>query len=109
MALTPQQTENISCGRGHVRPAAANDASRKLAMHAVVIHLVGMAKQSNKTFRDKQIVIRLATPLQRELELAAERDGRPVSALARRILVDWMADKVVEREQDEGAQYVQAH
>jgi hypothetical protein len=67
-------------------------------MHAVVIHDDGMAKQTNKTLRDEQMVIRLSTPLRRELELAAEQDGRPVAALARRVLVDWAAQRVVDRE-----------
>jgi hypothetical protein len=54
-----------------------------------VKHLQRMAKQSNKTLLDEQIMIRLPAPLRRVLELEAERDDRPLSALARRILADW--------------------
>jgi hypothetical protein len=67
-------------------------------MLPAVIHDAGMAKQTNKTIRDEQIMIRLSSPLRRELELAAEQDARPVSALARRILVDWAQQRFAERE-----------
>jgi hypothetical protein len=63
-----------------------------------VKHAAFMAKQSNKTSRGEQIMVRISTPLRQELELAAERDGRPVSALARRILVDWAEKHFAERE-----------
>jgi hypothetical protein len=66
-------------------------------MLPVVIHDGDMSKQTN-TIRDEQIMIRLSTPLRRELELAAEQDGRPVSALARRILVNWAEKHFAERE-----------
>jgi hypothetical protein len=58
-------------------------------------HEVSMAK----TVRDKQLVIRIAAPLRCELERAAAEDSRTLSDKVRLVLVDWAADRAVQREQ----------
>jgi hypothetical protein len=48
--------------------------------------------------RDEQLVVRLARPLKRELEgAAAEARRRSTAALVREILVDWAAQRMIER------------
>jgi hypothetical protein len=51
-----------------------------------------------KLVLDQQIVVRIAEPLRTELEAAAEQDGRVLSSMVRRVLVDWAARRVIERE-----------
>jgi len=47
--------------------------------------------------RDDQSTIRLAGTLRAELERAAAEDGRELSSLIRKILVDHAAQRVVDR------------
>jgi hypothetical protein len=47
--------------------------------------------------RDEQLVIRLARPLKRELEAAAEERRRSTADLVREILVTWAAQRMTER------------
>jgi hypothetical protein len=52
--------------------------------------------------RDEQLVIRLAQPLKRVLEAAAVAERRrSTAALVREILVNWGAQRMVERNADE--------
>jgi hypothetical protein len=54
--------------------------------------------------RDEQLVIRLARPLKRVLEEAAEgQRRRSTAALVREILVDWAAQRITERTPHEAA------
>jgi hypothetical protein len=43
--------------------------------------------------RDQQLVLRVASPLRHELELVADREGRSVSDVVRRLLIEalWQA------------------
>jgi uncharacterized protein (DUF1778 family) len=57
----------------------------------------GDAVQIPNMRRDDQITIRLAGTLRAELERAAAEDGRELSSLIRKILVDHAAQRVVDR------------
>jgi hypothetical protein len=46
---------------------------------------------------DDQITVRIAAPLRVELEHAAADDGRELSSLVRKILIDHAAQRVVDR------------
>jgi hypothetical protein len=89
-----------SATRGQQRPPTTDI---NLTMLRDVKHLQRMAKKSNKTLLDEQIMIRIPGPLRQVIELEAQRDGRPFSALARRILVEWAAGQVAGREQSKEA------
>jgi hypothetical protein len=52
----------------------------------------------SKVHRDEQIVIRVATPLKRELEAAAAADEHDLSGLVRKVLIDFAAKRIVLRE-----------
>jgi hypothetical protein len=56
-----------------------------------------------RTKREKRLVVRLAGPLEDELKAAAERDGRPVSGLVRKILTDVVIADRAERGSAEAA------
>jgi predicted DNA binding CopG/RHH family protein len=51
------------------------------------------------TKREERVTVRLAGPLLYELSTEAAQDGRPLASLVRRILVDAMAECVVQRQQ----------
>jgi hypothetical protein len=43
--------------------------------------------------RDGQLVLRVASPLKRELELAAEEEHRSVAAVVRAVLIEWATQR----------------
>ncbi len=47
---------------------------------------------------EEQLVVRIARPLRAELESAAQDDGRVLSNQVRKILVDFAAARVIDRE-----------
>lgn len=58
------------------------------------MHFWTMAKK----LRDEQLVIRVAARLRRELEIAAAEEGRELSDLTRRVLMDFAEKRFAERE-----------
>jgi hypothetical protein len=48
----------------------------------------------SQTVREEQLVVRVAGPLRQQLETAAQQDGRTLSSMVRRILLDWAAAQV---------------
>jgi hypothetical protein len=51
---------------------------------------------------EDQLVVRIARPLRAELESAAQDDGRVLSNQIRKILIDFAATRVLDRETGEG-------
>jgi hypothetical protein len=51
----------------------------------------------SQTVREEQLVVRVAGPLRQQLETAAQQDGRTLSSMVRRILLDWAAAQVSDR------------
>jgi hypothetical protein len=51
----------------------------------------------SQTVREDQLVIRVAGPLRQVLENAAQQDGRTLSSMVRRILVDFVATQISDR------------
>lgn len=47
--------------------------------------------------RDQMIVVRVATPLRSELEAAAVEEGRTLSNLVRKILIDHASERLAGR------------
>lgn len=58
------------------------------AFECIAMHFAIMAKRK----RDEQLVIRMAAPLRRELEAAAEADDRTTSEYVRRVLIQHLVD-----------------
>jgi hypothetical protein len=58
------------------------------------MHFAIMAKR----LRDDQLVIRVASSLRGELEAAAAEDGRELSDLVRRVLIDFAEKRFIERQ-----------
>jgi hypothetical protein len=56
-----------------------------------------------RTLREDQLVIRVSRSLKSELETAAVADGRALSSVVRRVLVEWASQRVVERETRQAA------
>lgn len=52
-----------------------------------------------KTVRNEQIVIRVSSVLRQELERAADAEHRKLGDKVRAVLIDWAADRAVQREQ----------
>lgn len=57
-----------------------------------------MAKRT-KLIRDSKLDLRLAAPLRAELERAADDEGRTLSELIRRVLVDFAAARQTSEQQ----------
>jgi hypothetical protein len=51
-----------------------------------------------RTIREDQLVVRVSRSLKSELEAAASADGRGLSSMVRRVLIDWASQRVVNRE-----------
>jgi uncharacterized protein (DUF1778 family) len=51
-----------------------------------------------RTDRDEKITVRIAEPLRAELEAAAGAEGRTLSDVARRALVEFASRRIVDRE-----------
>jgi predicted HicB family RNase H-like nuclease len=56
-----------------------------------------------RTLREDQLVIRVSRSLKSELEIAAAADGRALSSVVRRVLVEWASQRVVDRETRQAA------
>jgi hypothetical protein len=54
-----------------------------------------------KALREKQVVIRISAPLQNELAVAAQEEGRTLAGYVRRLLVDLCARRMTERTSNE--------
>jgi hypothetical protein len=52
---------------------------------------------------EKQIVVRISSPLRAELEVAAIEDRRPLAMLVRNVLADYAAQRQAVREQGRAA------
>lgn len=59
--------------------------------------LPGMAKEAtSRTLRDERVQIRMSSVLRSVLEAEAARDGRPLAALIRKVLVEHAAARVTD-------------
>jgi hypothetical protein len=58
-----------------------------------------MPKTRYPTIRATRLAVRVAEPLRAELERAAEEEHRKFGDKVRAVLIDWAADRAVQREQ----------
>jgi uncharacterized protein (DUF1778 family) len=71
----------------HRDRVALSDAVRMTTDHSPTI----------PTGRDKRIIVRVAGPLRDVIEAAADADGRTVSSMVRRVLIQWASDRIANR------------